>query len=242
MERRSTVAIRQYEEKDQQNVIYVFKDSYLDLLKPTFQRHMSYTRFTNVFLLALFFYLSFFVYNSVLLFVVLVAMVPIAYIIIIYKMRKERICERLTSDLKDIKTTYIDSESGNFWVAVYDGQIVGTVALVFKEFEGCGIQPQLTTLYVLKKYRRLGIGAKLMNKAVQYANEHQFSCIFLRTGEDHQEARKLYRKTGFVKIREYVVNYNVLISRTITTYVLNLKPNVDDVVTVVQDTSSIKRK
>ncbi|XP_006818354.1 N-acetyltransferase 8-like [Saccoglossus kowalevskii] len=244
MERRSTVTLRQFEENDQRRVIYVFKNSMMDLFKPNYQRHLSYRRFINVFLLALCLYLSLYVYNSVLLCVVIVALIPTAYNISTHIIFKQCIRKRLASDLKDIKTTYIDidSGSGNFWVAVYDGQIVGTVALFLREFEGRGMQPELTTMYVHRKYRRLGIGTKLMNKAVQYANDHQFSCVFLTTGEDNHEARKLYIKTGFVKIREYVVNYHVLMSTVMTTYVLNLKPVVDDAVTATPDTSSIKQK
>ncbi len=83
-----------------------------------------------------------------------------------------------------------------YFVAEVDGKVAG----------GCGVQPlegaegniaELQKLYVLKEYRGLGLGKKLVDKSIAFAREAGYDAIYLETFENMHEAQGLYRKYGF---------------------------------------------
>ncbi len=86
-----------------------------------------------------------------------------------------------------------------YYVAEVDGSLAG----------GCGIQhladteeniAELQKLYILKEYRGLGLGKKLVDKCINFAKEQGYKGIYLETFENMSEAQGLYRKFGFNRI------------------------------------------
>lgn len=61
-------------------------------------------------------------------------------------------------------------------------------------------------LYVEPMQRKRGIGHKLLQTAIDFANEHQAKFVSLNTAKDNFTAQKVYEDFGFAK-REYLPDY-----------------------------------
>ena len=92
-------------------------------------------------------------------------------------------------------------------VARVDGKIQGACFWRIEGEKGCGTG-WIEDMWVEKEYRRLGLGEKLLRRAVADLKEH-FSKdglvlrkIFLTTQVTNEAARALYEKIGFVKCGE----------------------------------------
>ncbi len=62
-------------------------------------------------------------------------------------------------------------------------------------------------MFVLKRYRGLGIGQIMLDVVFDHAKKSGYSNIYLYSSKDLQEARKLYLKNGFVSIPRYNDDY-----------------------------------
>jgi GNAT superfamily N-acetyltransferase len=81
----------------------------------------------------------------------------------------------------------------------------GTTALRnLKQFESTC---ELKRMYVLKEFRRLRLGQKLLDIAVGYAKSVGYSKMVLDSSRILHAARALYLKKGFVDIHRYNDNY-----------------------------------
>ena len=120
------------------------------------------------------------------------------------------------NDIKDIAVSYFEHSGQHFWVAVCDGEIAGTIAIVKKTTPLKG-SPQdlyetshfeeniddqfqvawLRRMAVKRKFRGLGIARKLVREAISFCKQSNYNQIFLITTEVHDAARSLYSKLGF---------------------------------------------
>ncbi len=100
-------------------------------------------------------------------------------------------------DLGDIPSFY-QTGSGNFWVAVCDDKVVGTVALL----DIGNNQVALRKLFVTPAYRgSLYNTAKLLvSSLLEWAGEHKVEEIFLGTTAKFLAAHRFYEKNGFTEI------------------------------------------
>lgn len=119
--------------------------------------------------------------------------------------------DSLDSDLLQIEKHYNEADGGSFWVAERDtwnnshSQIVGTIAIRnLKQFESTC---ELKRMYVLKEFRRLGIGQRMLDVATDFARKSGYSRIVLDSSKRLDAARALYLKAGFVDIPRYNDNY-----------------------------------
>jgi GNAT superfamily N-acetyltransferase len=120
--------------------------------------------------------------------------------------------DNLDSDLLDIEEHYGKSNGGCFWIAeILDNnarsniKIIATTAIRrLKQFESTC---ELKRMYVLKKYRGLGIGQMMLDKAIDFAKEAGYSRILLDSSKNLRAARRLYLKNGFVDTQRYNDNY-----------------------------------
>ena len=116
----------------------------------------------------------------------------------------------LDSDISCIEEHYKKSDGGCFWVAEstknYDKdndnnkncQIIGTTALrSLKQFE---CTTELKCMYVLRQFRQLGIGQKMLDIAIDFANSFGYKRIVLDSSQDLYAVRRLSLKKGFVDI------------------------------------------
>ena len=84
-------------------------------------------------------------------------------------------------------------------------KIVGTTAVRnLKQFESTC---ELKRMYVLRDFRRLGLGQKLLDIAIDFAKSVGYSRMILDSSKMLDAARVLYLKNGFVDISRYNDNY-----------------------------------
>jgi GNAT superfamily N-acetyltransferase len=137
----------------------------------------------------------------------------------------------LDSDILAIDESYNKSNGSCFWVAetvVNDDdrsnthqqkqkpKILGTTAVRnLKQFESTC---ELKRMYVLRDFRRLGLGQKLLDTAIDFAKSVGYSRIVLDSSKTLHAARALYLKNGFVDIARYNDNYraDVFMERRLT--------------------------
>lgn len=86
-----------------------------------------------------------------------------------------------------------DSNKENIWIAEYEGNIVGFIALVKVNEETA----QLRWFLLEKEMRGKGIGSKLMSTLLNFAREKNYKNIYLWTVDFLDAARHLYEKFGF---------------------------------------------
>lgn len=98
-------------------------------------------------------------------------------------------------DVMDMEEHYIKN-GGNFWIAIDEDKIIGTIAL-----ENGGDIGILKRLYIKKEYQHKGIGTKLYNAFEEYIKEKtNIKTIYLACGRVLENAHKFYIKNGFKKI------------------------------------------
>jgi putative acetyltransferase len=115
------------------------------------------------------------------------------------------------ADLYDLRSYYFD-RGHRFWVAEQaNGQIAGTAALELIDplpgtpgtaavVEGTvrltGCDCALERLYVHPAARRLGIGASLLQTALEEARRHGRRCLEIWSDKRFREAHRLYARFG----------------------------------------------
>ena len=91
--------------------------------------------------------------------------------------------------------SYIIDNGGFIFFAKYQGEIVGTVALINEK--ECY---ELSKMAVSPKYQGLKIGQKLMDKCVEFSKEQGWKKIMLYSNRILEPAINLYRKVGFEEV------------------------------------------
>jgi GNAT superfamily N-acetyltransferase len=135
--------------------------------------------------------------------------------------------DTLDSDILAVDKNYNKSNGSCFWVAetvvndddysnTHQQKILGTTALRnLKQFESTC---ELKRMYVLRDFRRLGLGQKLLDIAIDFAKSVGYSRIVLDSSKALHPARALYLNNGFVDIPRYNDNYraDVFMERRLT--------------------------
>lgn len=102
-------------------------------------------------------------------------------------------------DLTDIPS-FCQVKNGNFWVALYQNEVVGTIALLDS---GNGVGT-LRKMFVKANFRgkEWGIAQKLLDELWTWAASHGYAGVYLGTIERLQAARRFYEKNGFELIQK----------------------------------------
>jgi len=100
-------------------------------------------------------------------------------------------------DLKSIPTFY-QTGVGNFWVAVDDDRVVGTIAL--KDIGDGGAA--LRKMFVAPAWRgsEKGIARALLDRLLNWARSKDVSDIYLGTTAQFKAAHRFYEKNGFSQV------------------------------------------
>lgn len=99
-------------------------------------------------------------------------------------------------DLLRIREEYIET-GGNFWVALSEGKVVGTIALVKLE-NHCGA---IKKMFAAKDFRgEKQVGKKLLDTLVDYCEGQGYERLYLGTVDVLKAAQKFYKKNGFQQI------------------------------------------
>lgn len=109
-------------------------------------------------------------------------------------------------DIFQIKD-YYQAKGGNFWIALDDDQVVGSIALL----------PIANNTAVLKKFftypkyrgQPIRLGAQLYQEFIEFAKQHNFDRIVLDTPEGENRSHHFYEKNGFKQIapENFKANY-----------------------------------
>ena len=98
-------------------------------------------------------------------------------------------------DLMQIRRDYQQS-GGEFWVAVHDGAVIGTIGLMRKGSYGA----VLKKFFVKKEFRSQKIGLSLYRTLLAYAQKAGIRQIVLDTPSVAKVSHRFYEKAGFKKI------------------------------------------
>ena len=100
-------------------------------------------------------------------------------------------------DLQDIPG-YYQQDAGNFWVAILDNTVIGTIALSDIGNE----QGALRKMFVHKDYRGkdYGVAQALLNTLLSWAKEKELLEIFLGTTDKFHAAHRFYEKNHFQQV------------------------------------------
>lgn len=97
-------------------------------------------------------------------------------------------------DLKTIPQSY-QATGGNFWVAIDQEKVVGTIALIRIKHDN-GV---LRKMFVKPAYRgKAQVGQKLLVTLENFARENGIKTLYLGTITTFTAALKFYQKHGFV--------------------------------------------
>lgn len=98
-------------------------------------------------------------------------------------------------DLLRIQEEYIET-GGNFWVALADNQVVGTIALVKLE-NGNGAIKKMFSASAFRGEKQLG--KQLLDTLIAYCKAQGYKALYLGTVNVLVAAQKFYKKHGFVE-------------------------------------------
>jgi N-acetylglutamate synthase-like GNAT family acetyltransferase len=100
-------------------------------------------------------------------------------------------------DLQDIPGFY-QQGAGNFWVALSDGEVVGTVALLDLGNQ----QGALRKMFVHPSYRGPGHGvsARLLDTLLEWSRARGLKEVYLGTTEKFRAAHRFYERNSFTQI------------------------------------------
>ena len=112
-------------------------------------------------------------------------------------------------DLFTIEDFY-QKGNGNFWVAIYDDKVVGTISLL----DIGNNQVALRKMFVDKEYRgsKFKTASLLLNNAIKWAKECSIKTVYLGTTPQFLAAHRFYEKNGFTSIglKDLPENFPVL--------------------------------
>jgi GNAT superfamily N-acetyltransferase len=100
-------------------------------------------------------------------------------------------------DLRDIPGFY-QKRAGNFWVALSDGEVVGTIALR----DIGNHQGALRKMFVRPGYRgkEQGVARRLLEELIFSATKAGIRDLYLGTIDKFVAAHRFYEKNGFVQV------------------------------------------
>lgn len=89
---------------------------------------------------------------------------------------------------------------GNFWIAIHEGKVVGTIALLGFSDD----QAALRKMFVTKDFRgkEFGTAQRLLDSLLTWAKGKSIREIYLGTLSHMLAAQSFYRRNGFVEIRK----------------------------------------
>tara|TARA_X000000368_G_scaffold325586_1_gene262632 strand:- start:702 stop:1157 length:456 start_codon:yes stop_codon:yes gene_type:complete len=106
-----------------------------------------------------------------------------------------------------IKERIFKKESTIF-LCYCDKEPAGFVQL-YKTFDSLNINKKLVLydLYVMREFRKKGIGKMLMNKSKDFALKNKINLIELSTAINNKKAQSLYESLDYVQDKEYYNYY-----------------------------------
>jgi GNAT superfamily N-acetyltransferase len=111
-----------------------------------------------------------------------------------------RFLKRLIDDYNNSTNTFNKQGEALYGVYNHEGLLIAIGGLNQDPYSNSMRVGRLRRFYVSKKYRRLGIGKKLVETIIDYSREY-YDDIVLNTDSD--QADKFYTSLGFLKQQQY---------------------------------------
>ncbi|XP_029007637.1 N-acetyltransferase 8-like 2 [Betta splendens] len=194
------LVIRRYRSSDKEEVLTLFKTGILEHIGPCFYNAVSSPLYIGITLtLCVAGYLLASVFGAVAL--------PAVWLSLIYYCCYELFAcyvrKRLQTDMQDIPMHFLSRPDDCFWVAEAEvngkAQILGTVAVVAKQ-SGKEKYGELFRMIISPLCRRMGLGVRLTQTALDFCKEQNCSKVVLATSSTQVAAVALYKKMGFTHI------------------------------------------
>ncbi|MBU0731611.1 GNAT family N-acetyltransferase [Patescibacteria group bacterium] len=96
-------------------------------------------------------------------------------------------------DIYNIPGFYQNDKDSNFWLALSDNELIGTIGLIKKSDNSAFLK----RMAIKKEFRKQGLGEKLLQTVIQFADEHDIKTIYVGTVPENTEALKFYKSHGF---------------------------------------------
>ncbi|XP_053716728.1 N-acetylaspartate synthetase [Synchiropus splendidus] len=191
--RRDAVFIREFERGDEEEVRRIFCEGIMERIPNTAFRGLRHQPRIQ-FLYALLTVMCFFMTKSF----TLTCCAPIILMGARYYYSKKVIHNYLDcalhSDMADIEAYYMRPSGSSFWVAVFDGRVVGIVAAQGREDDNT---VELRRMSVDSCYRGKGIAKALGRRVLEFAVRNNYAAVVLGTTAVKLAAHKLYESLGF---------------------------------------------
>ncbi|MGE7602326.1 GNAT family N-acetyltransferase [Peribacillus sp. NPDC097675] len=102
------------------------------------------------------------------------------------------------------------NEESVVFIALDEENSLGFVQL-YPSFSSIGMQRTwiLNDLFVKESARKKGLGEKLLQAAITFAEETGAKGVSLETGKENAKAQRLYERFGFVKESNYFYHYSI---------------------------------
>ena len=102
----------------------------------------------------------------------------------------------------------ISKKESTIFLCYCDKEPAGFVQL-YKTFDSLNINKKLVLydLYVMREFRKKGIGKMLMNKSKDFALKNKINLIELSTAINNKKAQSLYESLDYVQDKEYYNYY-----------------------------------
>jgi N-acetylglutamate synthase-like GNAT family acetyltransferase len=101
-------------------------------------------------------------------------------------------------DIYNICETYQEDAYNNFWLALNNGELVGTIGLLGKTKE----LAYLKRMVIKKEFRKKGLGKKLLQTALTFAKKQGFKIIYAGTVLENPNAIQFYKHYGFIQCND----------------------------------------
>jgi N-acetylglutamate synthase-like GNAT family acetyltransferase len=101
-------------------------------------------------------------------------------------------------DIYNISGTYQKDADSNFWLALNNEELVGTVGLLNKTDKVA----YLKRMVVKKEFRKQSLGQQLLQTAIMFAKKHGFKTIYAGTVSENPDAIKFYEHHGFLRCND----------------------------------------
>uniref|UniRef100_A0A3P9KHV4 Si:ch211-195e19.1 n=1 Tax=Oryzias latipes TaxID=8090 RepID=A0A3P9KHV4_ORYLA len=219
----SGVQIRKYQEEDAESVKEVFTLGMSEHIPSSFM-HVLKQPLTQMVLMCTFCALITSSKSFLLPVLAVTLLLAVARLGIVY-MFNRYIEATLSSDLRDVTSSYLRSPDSCFWVAESEGQVVGTVAcLPAENAPGC---LELKRMSVRRSHRGRGIAKALCRTVEAFTRDRGYAAVVLHTSMVATDAQKLYEHMGFKRIREFVLPdfFGKIINFTLIEFRLDLQPD-----------------
>ena len=110
----------------------------------------------------------------------------------VYEIEKESFDDAWTRESIEAAMKY---ETEHWFVAFANGSAAGFVGAYSAADEG-----EILDIAVKKEYRRLGIGARLINHVIDFMRQHGAHLVSLEVRRSNASAIALYEKSGFESV------------------------------------------